>query len=101
MRSLALEAHTRAACTPASDAHGAIGKPTVRRPARSSQVVFIESITRIHSLSLSARLVRPFLHVLYVHWPQLQSRYPRAELISDLVLEPAERAVSGLDGVIR
>ena len=66
-----------------------------------SQVVFIESITRIHSLSLSARLVRPFLHVLYVHWPQLQSRYPRAELISDLVLEPAERAVSGLDGVIR
>ncbi len=66
-----------------------------------SQVVFIESITRIHSLSLSARLVRPFLHVLYVHWPQLQSRYPRAELISDLVLEPAERAASGLDGVIR
>ena len=46
-----------------------------------SQVVFVESITRIDSLSLSARLVRPFLHVLYVHWPQLQSRYPRAELI--------------------
>lgn len=66
-----------------------------------SQVVFIESITRIHTLSLSARLVRPFLHVLYVHWPQLQSRYPRAELISDLVLEPAERADSALGGVLR
>lgn len=51
------------------------------------QVVFIESVTRIDTLSLSARLVRPFLTVLYVHWPQLQRRYPRAELITAEVLE--------------
>lgn len=46
-----------------------------------SQTVFIESITRVKQLSLSARLVLPFLDTVYVHWPQLQVRYPRAELI--------------------
>jgi beta-1,4-N-acetylglucosaminyltransferase len=46
-----------------------------------SQTVFVESVTRIQTLSLSARLVLPFLSVLYVQWPQLQTRYPQAELI--------------------
>jgi UDP-N-acetylglucosamine:LPS N-acetylglucosamine transferase len=46
-----------------------------------SQTVFVELITRVTELSLSARLVLPFLDALYVHWPQLQARYPRAELI--------------------
>jgi UDP-N-acetylglucosamine:LPS N-acetylglucosamine transferase len=46
------------------------------------RTVFVESITRIETLSLTARLVQPFLDVLYVHWPQLQVRYPRAVLIS-------------------
>ena len=43
--------------------------------------VFVESVTRIETLSLSAQLVLPFLDTLYVHWPQLQDRYSRAELI--------------------
>ncbi|MEB3192725.1 MAG: PssD/Cps14F family polysaccharide biosynthesis glycosyltransferase [Snowella sp.] len=47
-----------------------------------SQTVFVESITRIKQLSLSARLVLPFLDILYVQWPQLKARYPQAELIS-------------------
>ncbi|MEB3123492.1 MAG: PssD/Cps14F family polysaccharide biosynthesis glycosyltransferase [Snowella sp.] len=47
-----------------------------------SQTVFIESVTRIKQLSLSARLVLPFLDILYVQWPQLKVRYPQAELIS-------------------
>jgi UDP-N-acetylglucosamine:LPS N-acetylglucosamine transferase len=46
-----------------------------------SQTVFIESITRTQTLSLSAKLALPFLSVLYVHWPQLQARYPQAELV--------------------
>lgn len=46
------------------------------------KTVFIESITRIETLSLSARLSLPFLDTLYVHWPQLQRRYPTAELIT-------------------
>lgn len=47
-----------------------------------SQTVFIESITRVTDLSLSAKLALPFLNVLYVHWSQLQVRYPQAELIT-------------------
>ncbi|MBC8122325.1 MAG: UDP-N-acetylglucosamine--LPS N-acetylglucosamine transferase [Gemmatimonadaceae bacterium] len=39
------------------------------------RVVFVESITRTDSLSLSARLVLPFSEV-YVQWPELQERYP-------------------------
>ncbi|MBD2204666.1 UDP-N-acetylglucosamine--LPS N-acetylglucosamine transferase [Calothrix sp. FACHB-1219] len=45
------------------------------------KTAFIESVTRIETLSLSARLTLPFLSVLYVQWPQLQARYPQAELI--------------------
>lgn len=49
---------------------------------RGSQTVFIESITRVTHLSLSAKLALPLLDVLYVHWAQLQIRYPYAELIT-------------------
>ncbi|KGF72762.1 glucosyl transferase [Neosynechococcus sphagnicola sy1] len=45
------------------------------------QTVFIESITRVRQLSLSARLVLPFLDALYVQWPELLIRYPQAEYI--------------------
>lgn len=48
---------------------------------KGSQTVFIESVTRVSSLSLSAKLVLPFLNVLYVHWTQLQRQYPQAELV--------------------
>lgn len=47
-----------------------------------SQTVFVESITRVRDLSLSAKLALPFLTVLYVHWSELQLRYPQAELIT-------------------
>lgn len=45
------------------------------------QTAFVESITRVEQLSLSARLVYPFLDALYVHWSQL-CRYKKAELIN-------------------
>lgn len=48
------------------------------------QTVFIESVTRVTSLSLSAKLALPFLTVLYVHWQQLLDQYPQAELIGAL-----------------
>lgn len=46
-----------------------------------SQVVFIESITRVDDISLSAKLVLPLINRLYVRWPSLKVRYPQAELI--------------------
>ena len=45
------------------------------------QTAFIESFTRVKELSLSARLVLPFLDALYVQWEQLQAKYPQAKLI--------------------
>ena len=47
-----------------------------------SKVIFIESITRVKELSLSARLILPIINRLYVRWPQLKVKYPKAELIS-------------------
>ncbi len=41
--------------------------------------VFVESITRIEGLSLTARLVRPFATRLLVQWPELVERYPGVE----------------------
>ena len=45
------------------------------------KTAFIESFTRVKELSLSARLVLPFLDTLYVQWEQLQIKYPQAKLI--------------------
>lgn len=45
------------------------------------KTVFIESFTRVEELSLSARLVMPFLDVVYVQWEQLAAKYSKAKLI--------------------
>lgn len=41
--------------------------------------VFVESITRITDLSLTARLVRPFASKVVVQWPELAARDARVE----------------------
>ncbi|WP_319446091.1 MULTISPECIES: UDP-N-acetylglucosamine--LPS N-acetylglucosamine transferase [unclassified Mycobacterium] len=41
--------------------------------------VFVESITRITELSLTARLVRPFVTKMLVQWPELETQYPGVE----------------------
>ena len=46
------------------------------------KTVFIESFTRVQELSLSARLVLPFLDTLYVQWEELASKYSKAHLIN-------------------
>jgi len=45
------------------------------------KTVFIESFTRVEELSLSARIILPFLDVIYVQWEQLVAKYPQAKLI--------------------
>ena len=47
-----------------------------------SKVIFVESITRVKDISLSAKLVLPFINHLYVRWPSLKAKYPQSELIS-------------------
>ena len=41
--------------------------------------VFVESITRITEISLTARLVKPFATKMLVQWPELVERYPGVE----------------------
>jgi UDP-N-acetylglucosamine:LPS N-acetylglucosamine transferase len=38
--------------------------------------VYVESITRITELSLTAQMVRPFVSRMLVQWPELTARYP-------------------------
>jgi beta-1,4-N-acetylglucosaminyltransferase len=43
------------------------------------KTIFIESITRNEELSLSARLIYPFVDNLLVQWKELKAKYPKAE----------------------
>lgn len=52
-----------------------------------SKTVFVESYTRVKDLSLSAKLVLPFLDVLYVQWSQLQEKYPQSQLIEPSIVK--------------
>ncbi|KAL9179688.1 hypothetical protein ACHAXT_008978 [Thalassiosira profunda] len=44
------------------------------------KVVFVESLCRVRTLSLSGRLVYHVADAFVVHWPGLKERYPIAEL---------------------
>ena len=43
-----------------------------------SRVVYVESFTRIEEASLSARLISPIADRVYVQWPELRAKLPRA-----------------------
>ncbi len=42
------------------------------------RTVFIESLTRIHDLSLTGKLIYPFASRFFVQWPELGARYSKA-----------------------
>jgi len=48
------------------------------------RLVYIESVCRVSTLSLSGRLLYPFVDHLLVQWPKLHARYPRCEYIGRL-----------------
>lgn len=43
-----------------------------------ARVVYVESLTRIDSVSLSCRMIRPVADRIYVQWPELRARIPEA-----------------------
>lgn len=43
------------------------------------RTIYVESVTRIKELSLSALLVYPFVYKLVVQWPELAQKYSKAE----------------------
>lgn len=42
------------------------------------RAVYVESFTRVNDLSLSGRMIYPFASAVFVQWPTLQQRRPRA-----------------------
>jgi beta-1,4-N-acetylglucosaminyltransferase len=50
-----------------------------------ARTIYIESITWIHTLSLSGRLVAPFVHELLVQWPQLAATRTKATFVGRCV----------------
>ena len=49
------------------------------------KIVYVESICRVDTLSLSALLLLPIADHILVQWPQLQFKYPRCKYIGRLV----------------
>ncbi|CAO3673901.1 unnamed protein product [Rhizopus microsporus] len=41
-------------------------------------IIYIESFARVHSLSVTGKLLYPFADQFLVQWPELVSRYPKA-----------------------
>ncbi len=52
---------------------------------RGARIVYVESLTRIDRLSLSARLVAPIVDRLFVQWPELDHVHPRAVYCGTLI----------------
>ena len=42
------------------------------------KTIYIESLARVESLSLSGKLIYPMAHYMLVQWPELESKYKRA-----------------------
>lgn len=47
---------------------------------RSCKIIFIESLCRVQTLSLSGKLVYPIVDQFVVHWPYLKDKYPLVEI---------------------
>lgn len=50
-----------------------------------TKIVYVESLARVSTLSLSGRLLYPVADALVVQWPQLAEKYPKAKYIGMLV----------------
>ena len=42
------------------------------------KTVYVESLARIHELSMSGRMLYPVVDRFLVQWPELAEKYPRA-----------------------
>jgi hypothetical protein len=50
-----------------------------------ARVIWLDSITNVHRLSLSGRLVRPFADLFLVQWPALARKYRGVEYVGAVV----------------
>uniref|UniRef100_UPI00358DF635 UDP-N-acetylglucosamine transferase subunit ALG14 isoform X3 n=1 Tax=Myxine glutinosa TaxID=7769 RepID=UPI00358DF635 len=64
---------------------GQIGLAQRAGSSEPTSVVFVESVCRVRSLSLSAWLLRPYLDALVVQWPPLVVQFPSTCYLGRLV----------------
>lgn len=50
-----------------------------------AKVIWLDSITNVHRLSLSGRLVRPFADLFLVQWPELARKYRGVEYVGAVI----------------
>lgn len=50
-----------------------------------ARVVWLDSITNVHRLSLSGRLIRPFADLFLVQWPALARKYRGVEYVGAVI----------------
>jgi len=53
--------------------------------AQRRRVVYVESFTRVHEISLSGRIVYPFVNEFFVQWPQVAARRRRARYFGSVL----------------
>jgi UDP-N-acetylglucosamine:LPS N-acetylglucosamine transferase len=53
-----------------------------------TRVVYVESITRVETPSLSCRLIAPVADRLYVQWPELAAALPKARFVGRIIASP-------------
>lgn len=52
---------------------------------RCAKVIYIESIAKVESLSVTGRNIYPFANKFYVQWESLENKYNKAEYIGRLI----------------
>lgn len=52
---------------------------------QDTKIVYVESICRVETLSMSAKLLYNFADSLLVQWPELTLKYPKCQYIGRLV----------------
>ena len=69
--------------------YGAFGLFRIISPSwlhdHECKIVYVESVCRVRTLSLSGKLVYPIVDSFVVHWPQLVEQYDMVELCNALV----------------
>jgi beta-1,4-N-acetylglucosaminyltransferase len=49
------------------------------------RAVYVESFTRVNEMSLSGRMVYPFVNAVFVQWPPLAQRRPKARHVGSVL----------------
>jgi UDP-N-acetylglucosamine:LPS N-acetylglucosamine transferase len=57
--------------------------------------VFVESLCRVKTLSLTGRILYPWADLFAVHWPDLRTKYPDTVVLESFIIH---RQRGGGDG---